>query len=152
MCNYSSGISDSRKHSSCFLFVYPLCHKCINSQVFSSTRHISVSLKHIISSTFMLFCLLIVLIFSSHDSVGTLLVAFHKVVISRLSVCCSLDWLLAYQLYSTASALIVTISACPWALTNPEGHKLFVCLFVFVFVCVCVCVFPQVSETLGVLI
>lgn len=49
-------------------------------------------------------------------------------VIIVLSVCCSLDWRLAYRLYGTASLHNVTISLCPWAPTNPKGHKPFVCV------------------------
>lgn len=43
-CNHSSGISDSRKYSSCFMFVSHLCP--IDRQAFQS-RHTRVSVKHL---------------------------------------------------------------------------------------------------------
>lgn len=51
-------------------------------------------------------------------------------------MCCSLDWRLAYQLHGTARPDIVTISPCPQASTNPEGHRPFVCLYLIVCVSV----------------
>lgn len=114
-----------RKYSTCFTTFF-VSHQCINTSFFQKTRLTNVSLKHTMFSSSMSFCLSHVLISSSHCKFGTLAVAFHQVVISRLSACCSLDWHPAYQLYGTASSHIITISVCPWVLTNAVGHRTFV--------------------------
>lgn len=93
---------------------------------FQKTRLTNVSLKPTTFSSFMSLCLSHVFISSSRCKFGTLAVAFHQVVISRLSACCSLDWHPAYQLYGTAISHIITISVRPWALTNAVGHRPFV--------------------------
>lgn len=104
-----------RNHSSCFttLFFF-VSNQSINTSYFQKTRLTNVCLKRTVFSSFMSFCLSHVLISSSHCIFGTLAVAFHQVVIRRLSACCSLDWHPAYQLYGTASSHIITISVCPW--------------------------------------
>lgn len=62
----------------------------------------------------------------------TALAIFLLLLMKVLSVCCSLDWRLAYQLHGTAGPDTVTISPCPWASTNPEGHRPFVCFYLIV--------------------
>lgn len=85
-------------------------------------------LKQLLLFSSTVFCLFNVLLSSSHGYSGTFVNVSHEDVISGLSVCCSLDWRIAYQLYGIARPHIVTTSLCHWASTNPEGHRPFMCV------------------------
>lgn len=88
-------------------------------------------LKQLLLFSSTVFRLFTVLLPSSHGYSGTFVNVSHEGVISGLSVCCSLDWRIAYQLYGIARPHIVTTSLCHWASTNPEGHRPFMCLSLF---------------------
>lgn len=143
-CNYSSGTSDWRKHSSCFMFVSPLSQLHIQRGIFISNAHQCISepprFLHL------------------HFPLPLVCFNFLLTWLYWHTSCCfpwgCYQWAICVLLLGLASCLsalrhsqphIVTISLCPWASANPEGHRPF---RVSVCVCVYACVFPQVSETL----
>lgn len=113
-----------------FLLFQCNSYVCIQVKVFILFFYTKTHQKLLLFSS-TVFRLFTVLLPSSHGYSGTFVNVSHEGVISGLSVCCSLDWRIAYQLYGIARPHIVTTSLWHWASTNPEGHRPFMCLSLF---------------------